>query len=195
VLEDFIRTLETRQGEVAELVGVARRMEDGLAALGETARRVLARMDEKPAEPGLPGSPWGANGHHGADPDTRREAKAQADGLPDAILAVLGEWQAGVASGGCEPPVAGDCQLGDCPLPLLYRRLTPWRTGEPGLTVGRFHDVLRGLHGRERIYLHPWTGPRHDIPEPALALLVGHDIAYYASTRKESARAAGERGV
>ena len=28
-----------------------------------------------------------------------------------------------------------------------------------------------------------WTGPLYAIPEPPLALLVGHEIAYYASPR------------
>jgi hypothetical protein len=51
------------------------------------------------------------------------------------------------------------------------------------LTIGLFHDGLRGLCEAQCIYLHPWTGPLYDMPEPALALLVGHEIAYYASFR------------
>lgn len=162
VLEDFIRTLEARQGEVAELVAVARRMQAGLDALRDTAARVLARMDE---------GALGAEAAVGANGDGEHP-----DELGETVVAVLGDWQAAGAAG-------------DCPLPELYRRLA---AGAPELTVGRFHDVLRELYGRERIYLHPWTGPRHDIPEPALALLVGHDIAYYASTRKESSAAPPE---
>jgi hypothetical protein len=68
----------------------------------------------------------------------------------------------------------------DCPLPELFRRV---RGATPGLTVGAFHDALRRLHDAERVYLHPWTGPLYDLPEPACALLVGHEIAYYASLR------------
>jgi hypothetical protein len=69
---------------------------------------------------------------------------------------------------------------GDCPLPDLYRR-----TLQSGpLTIGQFHDVLRKLHEQERIYLHPWTGPLYDLPEPSSALLVGHVIAYYAGIRE-----------
>ena len=45
-------------------------------------------------------------------------------------------------------------------------------------------DGLRKLHQQEQIYLHPWTGPLYDLPEPALALLVGHEVAYYASRRE-----------
>jgi DNA-binding PadR family transcriptional regulator len=68
----------------------------------------------------------------------------------------------------------------DCPLPDLYRKA---QESSPSLTIGRFHDGLRKLHQQEQIYLHPWTGPLYDVPDPALALLVGHEIAYYASRR------------
>jgi len=30
----------------------------------------------------------------------------------------------------------------------------------------------------------PWTGPLYDLPEPHFALLVGHEVAYYASSRR-----------
>ena len=73
--------------------------------------------------------------------------------------------------------------LNDCPLPELYRRLRP---DSPRLTIGQFHDRLRRLHHDGQIHLHPWTGPLYELPEPALALLVGHEIAYYASLRVES---------
>ena len=70
--------------------------------------------------------------------------------------------------------------LDDCPLPELYRQL---KADQPRLTIGQFHDLLRRLHEKLDIYLHPWTGPLYQLPEPLLALLVGHEIAYYASTR------------
>jgi hypothetical protein len=89
---------------------------------------------------------------------------ADPDAWTAAALAALERWQ---ASGAPE----------DCPLPELYRQAAA------GLTVGRFHDGLRRLHDQGRIYLHPWTGPLHEVPEPAYALLVGHGIAYYASLR------------
>lgn len=69
---------------------------------------------------------------------------------------------------------------GDCPLPDLFRRL---EVAHPDLSIGQFHDGLRELHDREQVYLHPWTGPLYALPEPAFALLVGHEIAYYASLR------------
>jgi hypothetical protein len=68
----------------------------------------------------------------------------------------------------------------DCSLPELYHQA---REASPNLTIGHFHDGLRQLHDREQIYLHPWTGPLYEIPQPPYALLVGHEIAYYASRR------------
>ena len=73
---------------------------------------------------------------------------------------------------------------GDCPLPDLCRRL---RADHPSLTIGQFHDGLRELHDREQVYLHPWTGPLYALPEPAFALMVGHEVAYYASERQPAA--------
>ena len=68
----------------------------------------------------------------------------------------------------------------DCPLPELYRGVS---CGEPDLSVGAFHDVLRTMHAAGRVDLHPWTGPLYAVPEPGYALLVSHNVAYYASTR------------
>lgn len=75
----------------------------------------------------------------------------------------------------------------DCPLPELLSQVQ--RTC-PGLTLGQFHDGLRRLHDEGQIYLHPWTGPLYEIPEPACALLVGHAVAYYASRRPAEEQAA-----
>jgi len=84
------------------------------------------------------------------------------------ILAYLTRWQ---SSGASE----------DCAIPDLYRQA---QKASPQLTIGHFHDGLRRLNELEKIYLHPWTGPLYEIPEPPLALLVGHEIAYYVSIRK-----------
>lgn len=72
----------------------------------------------------------------------------------------------------------------DCPLPELFRRV---QLSMPSLTIGQFHDALRCLHDAQQIYLHPWSGPLYEIPEPSCALLVGHEIAYYASPRMRNA--------
>jgi hypothetical protein len=148
VLEDLVRTLETREGQVAELVETARRWQAGLATLKEVTERALRRL-EKP--PGIVPSASG----NGSTLCCRQ------------IVACLAAWQGS----------------GDHPLPELYRRTCETA---PALTIGQFHDGLRLLYSQEQLYLHPWTGPLYDLPEPAYALLVGHEIAYYASLRKDT---------
>jgi hypothetical protein len=49
------------------------------------------------------------------------------------------------------------------------------------ITIGQFHDGLRRMYDEGSIYLHPWTGPLYALPEPALSLMIGHEVAYYAS--------------
>jgi hypothetical protein len=90
-------------------------------------------------------------------------ASRSASDASAALLSELARWQESVASE-------------DCPLPHLYREAA-------AESIGQFHDALRRLHDQGKIYLHPWTGPLYDIPEPPYALLIGHEIAYYASIR------------
>jgi hypothetical protein len=104
-----------------------------------------------------------------AEPDHPPELSA------DAVREQLAGWHASAA-------------LGDCPLPELFRRLRPVL---PRLTIGQFHDRLRRMHQEQAVYLHPWTGPLYQMPEPSLALLVGHEIAYYASLRDAPGSANG----
>jgi hypothetical protein len=92
---------------------------------------------------------------------------APADSLTADLKARLAEWHA--SAGASE----------DCPLPELYRRLE----ASVAPTIGQFHDCLRQLHDEQMIYLHPWTGPLYAMPDPAFALLIGHEVAYYASIR------------
>jgi hypothetical protein len=99
-------------------------------------------------------------------PEGQSPAPARSD-WQAAALEHLERWQSAGASE-------------DCSLPELYRDL---RQTHPTLTIGQYHDGLRQLHDQAKIYLHPWTGPLCDLPHPALALLVGHVIAYYASLR------------
>jgi hypothetical protein len=82
----------------------------------------------------------------------------------------------------------------DCPLPELYLQA---RLISESLSIGGFHDGLRRLHENGSIYLHPWTGPLYALPEPSLALLIGHEIAYYASPRQnaESGTRNGEQSL
>ena len=173
VLEDFVRVLEARQGEVGELLASARRMADGLHGLREAVARVLPQVTAARVT-----TDWASGGrqppdriaHQGADaPRSPGVAVLEAPPatLTDTILARLADWSG----------PAGE----DCPLPELYCRLTD---ADPSPTIGAFHDALRELHAAGAVYLHPWTGPLYALPEPALALLVGHGVAYYASLRR-----------
>jgi hypothetical protein len=178
VLEDFVRAIEARQGEVGELLGTARRMADSLHGLKEAVARVLprvtaARINEPLAasQPALRSADSASRLRASSIGTTHMNGTALLDAPPatdlaDAVLARLADWSGS----------AGD----DCPLPELFRSLS---TREPQSTLGEFHDCLRKLHADGAIYLHPWTGPLYALPEPACALLVGHGIAYYASAR------------
>jgi hypothetical protein len=158
VLEDFVRVLEARQGEVGELLGTARRMADSLQGLKDAVARVLPKVSvgKIQAPPPSPDGP----GRIGPGPCS--------DNLSDAILARLADWSGS----------AGE----DCTLPALYRSLPD------APTIGRFHDALRELQAAGSVALHSWTGPLYALPEPAYALLVGHGIAYYASARNPEVR-------
>jgi hypothetical protein len=151
VLEGFVRTLESRQGQVGELLGAVRKMQAGFDALKTTAEKVLQQVNKPTTATVGPG-----HSINGCETWT------------GAVLSYLTRWQ---ASGAPE----------DCSLPDLYRQA---KKAAPPLSIGQFHDALRRLYDQQQIYLHPWTGPLYDIPEPPYALLVGHEIAYYASIRK-----------
>lgn len=86
--------------------------------------------------------------------------------LEELIVAILADGHSG--KGGT-----------DIPLPDLFRAIQSKCC--PGLTAGLFHDTLRRMHGSGKVLLHPWTGTMYGIPEPALAILAGHEVAYYAS--------------
>jgi hypothetical protein len=149
VLEDLVRTLESRHAQVGELVKTAETWQSGLDALRETIERILGHLQK----PGTSAGP--ALSSNGSDM-----------WLAD-LVAHLAGWRA-----------AGHSS--DCPLPELFERA---RRLDTHLTIGHFHDGLRRLHEQGRIYLHPWTGPLYDIPEPKYALMIGHEIDYYASIR------------
>jgi hypothetical protein len=178
VLEDFVRVLEARQGEVGDLLASARRMADSLHGLREAVARVLPQVTAsrvREPRPPVP-SPTRGGGTGETPPDwCPLPASGGEPGggvceatLADAVVAQLSRW-AGTAA-------AGE----DCPLPELYRRLA---ADDPAPSIGAFHDGLRELHAAGAVYLHPWTGPLYALPEPAYALLIGHGVAYYASIR------------
>jgi hypothetical protein len=182
VLEDLVRVLEQRQVDVTAMVQVVRQMQTGLDALKTNVEKILQTMQAGPGENGTPSGL--ANLFRNfrqegpASTPTVRSASAspteftEVGAIQEAVRDLLNHWQ--TVSGASE----------DCTLPELYRQV---RTRLPRLTIGQFHDVLRRLNDDGQIYLHPWTGPLYDLPEPPQALLVGHGIAYYASLRSETA--------
>jgi hypothetical protein len=153
VLEDCARILEEREGQLSQLLASARQAQAGLESLRSTIANVVAKLD----------TPAGDLKTLFAEFRQEKPTASASDPTP-AILAALDRW---AASGAQD----------DCPLPELFRQ-----AGFP-LTVGAFHDALRRLHSSGQAWLHPWTGPLYEIPEPPFALLVGHEIAYYASRR------------
>lgn len=94
--------------------------------------------------------------------------------LPDAD-----RWIEGLLADHAQSPAAADRTLGE-----LYLDLQ--RTF-PRLTIGQFHDAIRSLHEAGRIRLSPWTGPLYQLPEPGLALLIGHEVLYYVRLRRSVA--------
>ncbi len=174
VLEDFVRAVEARQKQADDLLTVARQMQQSLEGLKASADKVL-RQTYRPEQGGDAGSLKTLFASFLKEAEPPRPTKTSLAVEPgasitvsyDVLLSELDRWQNAGASE-------------DCPLPHLYRHL---QAQAPGSTIGQFHDSLRRLHEVGKIYLHPWTGPLYDIPEPPYALLVGHEIAYYASIR------------
>jgi hypothetical protein len=166
VLEDFVRALEARQQQTDELLDLAQQMRHGLDALKANVDKVLQQVYqmEGSAERGGLKALFASFLSDSDASRTTPSASSSGTALHDALLAELTRWQ---HSGASE----------DCPLAHLYRQVS-------ASSIGQFHDALRQLHDLEKIYLHPWTGPLYDIPEPPYALLIGHEIAYYASIRK-----------
>ncbi|QEL20956.1 hypothetical protein [Limnoglobus roseus] len=170
VLEDFVRILEERRGQVDELLADVSRMAQNLDGL--KAAVAAALPDVTTARVPVPGPVNRlTEADHAAAPRTNGSvatlvAKTTVTDVAAAIQTHLSDWAAEAAR--------------DCPLPELYQAIS---CGHAGCSVGLFHDALRQLHTAGRVYLHPWTGPLYAVPEPTFALLVGHNVAYYASAR------------
>ncbi len=177
VLEDFVRVLESRQGEVGELLSTARRMSDSLQGLKDAVTRVLPGVTAAKIEKPTPQPPPCRGG-----PDT--DDSLNASELRSSCSPSLqgGGWGVGLL---CDLAPAVVAYLADhsgptdCPLPELFRALSLTES----LTIGAFHDCLRQLHADGTVSLPAWTGPLYALPEPQYALLIGHGIAYYASLR------------
>jgi hypothetical protein len=149
VLEEISGTLKDYKLQVAELITLGAKVQQGIEAFQENVNKILEEA-HKPS--GINLSPFSVNG---------------SEIWEAAAIAFLREWCAGRDSS-------------DCPLPELYRQT---QSTVPDISIGHFHDGLRKLHDRQKVYLHPWTGPLYELPEPHLALMIGHEIAYYASAR------------
>lgn len=168
VLEDFVRALETRQHQADDLTNLARQMQQNIEAMKTNVEKVLQHTYKLEGSSERGGAPSNLKalfaGFLGETNATTSSAPTATPAATDALLAELSRWQHAGASE-------------DCPLPHLYRHSS-------SSSIGAFHDALRQLHDLGKLYLHPWTGPLYDIPEPPYALLIGHEIAYYASIRK-----------
>lgn len=176
VLEDFVRALDGRRKQADDLVQAARQMHQGLEATRGNVDRILAHICQSETSALKGGAPGGlramlAGFHHENGPCRNGQAETTTAGVDEHLLAELTRWH---QTGASE----------DYPLPQLFRQLV---SHSPDATIGQFHDGLRRLHDRGRVYLHPWTGPLYAIPEPPYVLLVGHEIAYYASLREQGA--------
>lgn len=175
ILEDLVRHLEARQAETEEWSRLTQKMHAEIGELRAHVEKVLSHLQRT--------TPAGATGplatlfqqfvNQPSSRDVTSPKRNQNEQHQERITRHLQQWQSTSA-------------WEDCPLPELYNRL---KDTSPSLTIGEFHDLLREMQEGERIYLHPWTGPLYEIPEPRYALLIGHEIAYYTSLRvQEPAR-------
>jgi hypothetical protein len=153
-LRDLVQVLHSQQSQIGELLKSVGQWQVLIDSFKNLVDQHLLHGDRNGSLHFAPAAGDETSDHEGM--------KREPPGLRDSILWQLSQWH----------------ESGDCPLPELFRRCSQDR-----FTIGQFHDELRRLHQQEQIYLHPWTGPLSEIPEPAFALLAGHGIAYYASRR------------
>ena len=163
VLEDFVRVLEERRGEVQTLLKSVDRMATSLAGMNERIQSVLPQVASSRLPVPVEVPAWDRSGNVALMPSVW-----DVNEVAERLVTRLADWasRGGVAR--------------DCPLPELYRSLS---TFDPAPTIGLFHDALRQLHDDRRIYVHPYTGPLYTLPEPAFALMIGHEVGYYANAR------------
>ncbi|MCI0380821.1 MAG: hypothetical protein L0215_24835 [Gemmataceae bacterium] len=170
VLEALVAAVHTSQERVEALLAAVHENKVQLLTLrGQTEKALQVLRADGPHATPAPHFTWG---RHASLPGKQEGVRLQstiAESCATAILSQLDKWQ-------------DTGMLEDCPLPELFRTARP---SGAELSIGRFHDALRRLHEERQLYLHPWTGPLYELPEPALALLVGHEVAYYASLRSE----------
>jgi hypothetical protein len=196
VLEDFVRVLEAREGEVGELLNTARRMADSLHGLKAAVSRVLpavsaVRVETSPlAIRPTPPAPLPEGGGEKnllsscEQPDSPNSVSPLPSGRGAGGVG-LAEPEASTSTACAALPHAIREYLAarrgptDCTLPELFRALP---NTEP-LALGAFHDCLREMCADGALALHHWTGPLYAMPDPQFALMIGHGVAYYASLK------------
>ena len=191
VLEDFVRVLEAREGEVGELLATARRMADSLHGLKAAVSRVLPVI-QQPTPPGPPSLKGRGENRLAALVETEPSSQASRSDAPTPFPLGRGAGggghavpEASTATATVSLPAAIREYLAarrgptDCTLPELFRALP---NTEP-LTLGAFHDCLREMCADGALALHHWTGPLYAMPDPQFALMIGHGVAYYASLK------------
>ena len=155
ILEDFVRALEARQGEVGELLDTAQRMADSLQGLKDAVARVLPGVSATRVQQPSPAtsaslreggnrlapSTLGGEVGQGTAMVALLEAPPETD-LAPVILARLADWSGS----------AGE----DCPLPELYRSLSLLDSPP---SIGAFHDCLRKLHAEAHALPAPVDRP------------------------------------
>jgi hypothetical protein len=169
VLEDFVRVLEAREGQMAQLLVQVKQLQSGLETLRNSIAPVLDQVRQAETHRNLNGLCREFRQEE-PPPAPREEVQKTPSDPGPLITQALQSW-------------AKDGSSEDYPLPELFRQVRA--AMGPGLSLGSFHDALRRLQDAGTIYLHPWTGPLYEMPEPPCSLLVGHEIAYYASIRRE----------
>ena len=193
VLEDFVRVLEAREGEVGELLATARRMADSLNGLKAAVSRVLpavsaGRVETSPLaiRPTPPAPLPEGRGETSTRASCERfDSATSVSPLPSGRGAGgVGEALAEASTSTALPHAIREYLAArrgptDCTLPELFRALP---NTEP-LTLGAFHDCLREMHADGALALHHWTGPLYAMPDPQFALMIGHGVAYYASLK------------
>jgi hypothetical protein len=153
LLAEFMQALHSQQSQTGELLKTVGQWQASIDSLKNLVHQYFQQCNHNGSLHLRQAASNGTNQQAGAKNESE---------IRDSILSQLDQWQGS----------------GDCPLPELFRRC-----GHEGMSIGQFHDELRILQQEERIYLHSWTGPLSEIPEPAFALLAGHGIAYYVSRR------------
>ena len=152
-LAELVQALHSQQSQTGEVLRNVEQWQASIDSFKNLVHQYFQQRDGNGSLHLTAETSKGPNHHAGAKSESA---------IGESILSQLDQWQGS----------------GDCSLPELFRRCS-----YEDITIGQFHDELRRLQQEDQIYLHPWTGPLPEIPEPAFALLAGHGIAYYVSRR------------